>query len=1099
MTNSFDDLTRLSKLYLDSKDEFDENNNPELEIKFGTRKLKNINNINKINYDNVIKMLKSYDFICDDIGKQYLNVSPDLSNKNIRIQINGLSNIQKYCMTNNINDENGNIFDDIIIMNKELIQYEDIINPVNIDSFNFRASYNNEEILVSDDEVNKIVSELKNVKKFYRLIKRFTFTNEEYPFNVDLSIVKESKNKFYNIKESEIFQGNEKYEIEIEFDNNKINSDSDLKEIDSKLKKIIKIILSGLQETKYPISYEEQNIIANNYLSIVKKDEKYNKPILPRDFIGPSSYTLQMSNISEKNDDAKIPNIRNMYTVTDKADGDRKLLFVNNKGKIYLITTNMIIQYTGAETNNKELYNSILDGEHILYNKKGQFINLYAAFDIYFINNKDVRSLGFTPLSIEDIQNNFRLPLLNKFIKNLEAVLVGSKNKLPPIRIEGKKFYAENDKQTIFVGCNTILSQVNNDFYEYNTDGLIFTPMDKGVGSDKIGEEAKSYKITWDYSFKWKPAIYNTIDFLVTTKKMPNGQEYIGNMFQSGTNTLSNNQINQYKTLILRVGFDIKKHGYINPCVNIIEDVFPSNTNIDDEDGYKPVQFFPTNPYDNDAGVCNILLSYDNLNVKQMFTEENEIIEDNMIVEFRYDVTREKQWRWIPLRVRYDKTADFRAGNKNFGNAYHVANSNWHSIHNPITESMISTGKNIENELGDDDIYYNKIEGVSITRPLRDFHNLFVKNILVSSVSKKGDSLIDYAMGKGGDLPKWIYSNLSFVFGMDISRDNIENKIDGACARYINYRKKFKVLPKVMFIQGNAALNIKKLQAQYTDKGKQITEAIFGNGPKDEKTLGKGVYNIYGKGDGGFNISSIQFALHYMFESNTLLQNFLTNLSECTALNGIVIGTCFDGKKIFELLKDKKDNESFIIMKDDKKITQITKKYDFGTFENNISSIGYGIEVYQESINKVFKEYLVNFDYFHQLMEDYGFAKLTEDELKRIELPSSVGSFEILYNKMLDEIEKNPRKKNNYGSALKMSDEEKIISFANNYFIYKKVRNIDIVDANNILTNETEEQKKEEYVETLKSKKVIEEEKNNLEGQTIKTKPKKIKKLKLES
>ena len=41
-----------------------------------------------------------------------------------------------------------------------------------------------------------------------------------------------------------------------------------------------------------------------------------------------------------------------------------------------------------------------------------------------------------------------------------------------------------------------------------------------------------------------------------------------------------------------------------------------------------------------------------------------------------------------------------------------------------------------------------------------------------------------------------------------------------------------------------------------------------------------------------------------------------------------------------------------------------------------------------------------------------------------------------------------------------MSDEEKIISFANNYFIYKKVRNIDIVDANNILTNKTEEEKR---------------------------------------
>ncbi len=144
------------------------------------------------------------------------------------------------------------------------------------------------------------------------MIKRFTFRNEEYPFNVDLSIVKESKNKFYNIKESEIFQGNEKYEIEIEFDNNKIDSDIDLKEIDSKLIKIIKIILSGLQETKYPISYEEQNIIANDYLSIVKKDEKYNKPILPRDFIGPSSYTLQMRHFSVKNDDPTIPKFKNM-------------------------------------------------------------------------------------------------------------------------------------------------------------------------------------------------------------------------------------------------------------------------------------------------------------------------------------------------------------------------------------------------------------------------------------------------------------------------------------------------------------------------------------------------------------------------------------------------------------------------------------------------------------------------------------------------------------------------------------------------------------------------------------------------------------------
>jgi hypothetical protein len=51
-----------------------------------------------------------------------------------------------------------------------------------------------------------------------------------------------------------------------------------------------------------------------------------------------------------------------------------------------------------------------------------------------------------------------------------------------------------------------------------------------------------------------------------------------------------------------------------------------------------------------------------------MYTENNEIIEDNMIVEFRYDMQADKEWRWVPLRVRYDKTAQLRNGEKNYGN-----------------------------------------------------------------------------------------------------------------------------------------------------------------------------------------------------------------------------------------------------------------------------------------------------------------------------------------------------------------------------------------------------------------------------------------------
>ena len=44
---------------------------------------------------------------------------------------------------------------------------------------------------------------------------------------------------------------------------------------------------------------------------------------------------------------------------------------------------------------------------------------------------------------------------------------------------------------------------------------------------------------------------------------------------------------------------------------------------------------------------------------------------------------------------------------------------------------------------------------------------------------------------------------------------------------------------------------------------------------------------------------------------------------------------------------------------------------------------------------------------------------------------------------MESEITKFPRKINDYGQAFKMTPKEKQISFYNNYFIYKKIRNVD--------------------------------------------------------
>jgi len=1111
----------------------DNTTNHELEVRFGTRNKGKNPSFTKIDYDNVIKRLKSYGFSCQvPEGEYLLRIQNEYQNINtgeysispIRTEIKGFHLIQDYCKHNDINKIKTLQFYKKTLFSKN--DEEKIDNPVNFNEFNFRVSYSREQFMSSKEGLIKgIIDNWKKSKKVYRYINRVSFIHPDLPLSIDMSIVKSSTFNYssfnpqpipaYTTEESKVFENPEVYEIEIEVLNDKIGPNTLCDSPNILLDKIriaIKYILMGLQETNYPVSYSELSLIGKNYLTLLHRNEEnfnYTRKITPTDFVGPSSYTLQIKNIVPINENLKEPNIRNNYSVTDKADGSRSLMFISSDGKIYLINTNMKIMFTGAKTEEKSLYNSLLDGEIILHDKHGKYINLYAAFDIYFVNKEDVRSLGFYILNEEHRNEYFRLPILKDFVKALNPISVTKNiNGTPnpsPIRIISKIFYFGSSfagVNGIFEACNKILISQNEGNYEYNTDGIIFTPLNTGVGTDVIGKQSPNRKTTWKYSFKWKPQMYNTIDFLVTTKKEKNNIDVVTPIFQDGLNTEIDAQYNNYKTLVLRCGYDEKKHGYINPCQNIIEDNLPSfQESKDDENSYQPVQFYPTNPYDPEAGICNIMLKKDDTGAYQMFTEENEFFEDNNIVEFRYELNNEPKWRWIPLRVRYDKTAELKQGIKNFGNDYLVANSNWHSIHNPITEKMISTGINIPDELANDDIYYNKISKTNTTISLRNFHNLYVKKKLILSVSKKNDILIDYACGKGGDISKWIEAKLSFVFGIDISKDNLENKLDGACVRYLNYRKEFKSVPYALFVNGNSSVNIRSGNAMKNDKAIQITHAVFGVGTKDEEKLGRGVARQFGVGHEGFNVSSCQFAMHYFFENLKTFQNFMINLAECTKIGGYFIGTCYDGKEIFKLLKNKKKGESIELYDSTyTKIWEIKKEYDTSSFHDNSSSLGKQIDVYQESIDKMFPEYLVNFDYLDRVLRNYGFQLLPLEEAQELGLPNSSGLFIELFNSMNEELKKNRKIKNQYGNAFDMTPNEKTISFLNRYFVYKKIRQVNLknivledieseeeiqaqsMSKSSELTKKEEERKEEEEEEEE------EEEKKQTKPRSLKTK-----------
>jgi hypothetical protein len=1115
---------------------------PEFEIRFGTGRNNLSRNISKIEYDNVVKAIYSAGFETENgnhtgysilrIQNEYYERSTNMHKiSNIRAEISGVDLIQEYCRTNNLQkildmpSTTDAVADKIKFTQKQTARSEgeasEYIKPVDFLDFGFRVSYQNETYHTARSDIaRKIITDWTNSKKTFRYLNRVRFSHPTIPIFVDISIVKKSRTTNYGvpvpqytIQDSGVLSNIETYEIELEVDNQRMQGVSN-ESLLKTLRKTIRMVLGAIQETKFPIGFSEMKQVTKGYLSLIhsenssKTEQRPGTDIvtpefidsilerrdlsvfLPKYFIGPSSTTLQTENIVslEVASTSNVPNIRNNYTVTDKADGERRLLYIAENGRVYMISTNMNIIFTGVmvvrnpmpEGKNEDLYNTLIDGEFIVRDKHGDVLNLFMAFDIYFVNGVNVRKDGFYPLTLEERnRGNFRFIYLEKYMNLLKLRSImdtsESSKQIPNIierscgfEIQKKNFFVASEGDKIFEACNSIISNIESGIYPYNTDGLIFTPSSTGVGADRIGVSGKARKETWEHSFKWKPPEYNTIDFLVSIKKDKRDQDEIKYMYLDGRNLQDDSKnILAYKTLILKCGYDPKRHGYLNPYNDVLQNRVSnglSEGGMDPEksETYRPVPFQPTNPYDPNACFCNVALQ-DTGDVFGkgteggiLLSEEKEYFEENMIVEFRYDPTRDGAWKWIPLRVRYDKTTELRSGHRNYGNAYHTANSNWHSIHNPVSQHMITTGENIpEVSFTQNDVYYNRKTRESNTQGLRNFHNLYVKRRLILAVSNPGNRLLDLACGKGGDLSKWRMGGLKFVLGIDVNRDNITNQIDGACSRYLSDTKKYgDNMPQCLFFTGDSGKNIRTSgEAFASQKERDYVNAIFGQGAKNPNDLPPGVFKAYGIGEDGFDVTSIQFAIHYLFSDEVTLHNLLRNVSDCTHVGGYFIGTTYDGATVFEKLRTKQKGESWTIMRNGNKMAEIIKQYNDDLFLDDEHSIGMQIDVYQDSINKVFPEFLVNFKYLIQLMEQYGFSLVTNDQATKLGLSTGSGMFEELYRRMEYEIKNRSIQKEEYGVASDMSPEEKQISFLNRFFVFKKTHTVNTENLYKIIRN----------------------------------------------
>ena len=846
-------------------------------------------------FENIFKRLQSLGLKPKEQDEQLdiRFVSEDKKSSNTRITINSVGAIQEYCNNNDINKiENQKM---LLFTKKNRYSLKDktsvkrnYIRPLRLNNYNFNVNLNHEQNC-REKEIKDIKKDFIKQNKTYRLKKRYSFNSEDKLFRFDLTIIKTSKTNqktgeyIYarDIQSSGILSNVEFYEFEIEF----VGFDM-LKKISEEKEKMeillnsfvynVGIILQVLRNTYYIISNTEEKQVLTEYCNLISggridKDEIYNK----KNFIGPKNVSLEKMNISEINEDFTGFNIRKDYCVTDKADGERSLCFVSKNGKIYLINNRLQITYTGANASN--YLNSVLDGELVTKTKNGNTIFKFLIFDMYFIQGQDIRNrqLNRTDYDVERKVPISRLELLDNFLKDTELIDINQQtieqeeegeidediqNSQIVFTWRRKDFYygdIGSSGNKIFKESKILLDKINSGGFNYETDGLIYTPVKLPVSGYVEGIAIENTGITWNACFKWKPPSENTIDFLVSILKEKNNEglyvdkvNYVVNKDKYG-----NNKLSKYKTLILKTGYNPTKNEKINPCVLINE----GREYIETKKEYISKEFIPQNPSDINSYIANIYLETDSKGQERMLCyKTGDEIQDDIIVEMSYDISQPEGFRWKPRNVRYDKTMEKQLGYTQFGNDFNTAQSIWSSYHSPITEENIKTGKGIELEEYDSDVYYSRLieRGKSFTKPLLDFHNLYIKSTLIETVAElKGihSSMLDLACGKAGDLHKWINAKLGFILGIDISKDNIENTKDGACVRYYGTKKKYEKLdktdeiPEIIFSAGDTSKNIQNGDCTTDPLYKNLLKVLFEDKDIDRQKLSEGMNKIWGK------------------------------------------------------------------------------------------------------------------------------------------------------------------------------------------------------------------------------------------------------------
>jgi len=794
-------------------------------------------------------------------------------------------------------------------------------------------------------------------------------------FRIDITAVRtlNPKDESIILIAKKLFAAPETYEFEVEHIADTMGSESKPEMVIRNLIEHYSVLLRSVQDSHVALSAQDFENVRKLYSDISGTST----------FVAPKPSTLELVHFLPD----QSPSITfDMYSVTEKADGERRLLISDSELGFYSIDSRMDVHALPPELRASRP-RCMLDGEHISHG--GKRPDQFAIFDCYFVDGKSLlhrslpERLDAAKAVLSGVLNDDRL-FVKTFMHNC------------PSRVNGDKRRRTKTK-SIFELSAEVLKR--REIFTYRIDGLIFTPCAPPSDVTTFANWR-----SWPAVLKWKPPEDNTIDFMVNMLPRKRGQPYVaelmvGHLVQEG----------EEATRDLR-SFLIYRGG------NNTSPMYSNKKSIRYE--HRPFAFLEP---DNGAGLSRVQFGVDSPVCKN-----GDAIINGSVVEFAY---RDKNW--IPLRVRHDKTEEARHYGRITANNYKTAMNVWNSIIHPVSENMISGTEKIDEtairkQLATSSYFAARIRpGEGGLVDMRRFHN-FVKGYLISwfgkmaSVDGIGPRIFDFGVGKAGDLHKWIDVGASKVVGIDKSIANLTDPINGAYSRVINLRTS-QPMPETFFFEFDATSEL--YDPSISDP--LVRSALIGIYPKGDKVAR--AYSGFAR-TGMFDMATSMFATHYFFDSVTHTEIFCRNVASVLRPGGVFVGISPDGEAI-EMALNASDDGIIEGTHGDDVVWRVSKG-DAKT-----------INVFVETIGQTIPEPMLMFKELVKAMNAAGLRPLTAAELRNSGFgkysTGMLGEFmEKLKDGQLHDVDEeiiNLAKKD-----FNMSDDQKQYSYFNRWFAFRK-------------------------------------------------------------